>query len=134
MPIRDDLTFEYEMPVEVKQCFTREFMTDFREKVIDVFKQNDIRKGRTPYCYEKTTYYAWWMHMAGTSGFHDAFIDICGKYGLNHVVDYVRQLPWYDSDLFEGELAGLLVQFGLVELGTAEEYEISESLLFCVDE
>ncbi|WDL98867.1 hypothetical protein [Alicyclobacillus sp. ALC3] len=134
MPIRDDLTIEYEMPVEIKKCFTKEFMTDFREKVIEVFKQNDIRQGRPPYEYEKSTYYSWWMQMEGTSGFHDAFKETCRKYGLNQVVDYRKQLPWYDADLFDSELGDLLVRFGLVERGTAEEYEISESLMFCMDE
>ncbi|KPV44087.1 hypothetical protein [Alicyclobacillus ferrooxydans] len=134
MPIRDDLTFEYEMPVEIKQCFTKEFMTDFREKAIEVFKQNDIRQGKTPYEYEKSTYYSWWIHMEGTSGFHDAFKEICEKYDLDHVVNYYKQLPWYDADLFDSELGDLLVRYGLVELGTAEEHEISKSSMFRCDE
>lgn len=41
-------------------------MSDFRTKVIETFKQNDIRQGRAPSEYEKFTYYDWWLYMEGT--------------------------------------------------------------------
>lgn len=117
MPITDEGRIEYQMPEEIKNQFRKEFMSDFHKKVIQTFKQNDIRQGRVPSEYEKFTYYDWWLYMEGTGGWYKSLKDTCDKHNLQNVIAYYDQLPWYDSDLFDSELGDLLVEYGLVEEG-----------------
>lgn len=109
MPIMDDLTIKYDIPTEINSKFTKEIMTDFRQEVIEVFKKNDIRQGRTPFDYENYTYYHWWLWMEDTSGWYDAFKYTCDKYHLTDVIKYYNSLPWHDSDLFNHEFGDLLI-------------------------
>ena len=118
MPINDDLTITYNIPLNIKKKLTKEFLIDFKDKAITTFKQNDIRLGREPGAYEQDTYISWWMYMESTSGYVDSFLETCNKYKLYEIIEYYNELPWYDSDLFDSELGRMLVESGLIEEGT----------------
>lgn len=120
MPITEQLTIEYKMPVEIRNKFSKEAMIDFREKVIETFKQNDRNQGREPSSYEKETYSSWWIYMEGTGGFYESFKFVCEQHNLLDVLNYYHHLPWYDSDLFDSELGDLLISYELVELGVPD--------------
>ncbi|WP_273854008.1 hypothetical protein [Guptibacillus spartinae] len=121
MPITDKGTVDYHIPEEIKSKFTKEILSDFRKEVIRTFQKNDIKRGDKPNNYEEFSYHAWWLYMEGTSGYCEAFRKIMLKHNLREIVDYYDSLPYYDSDLFDHEFGDLLIQYGLVKLGSPDE-------------
>ena len=48
----------------------------------------------------------------GTGGWAEAFKQTCKKLSMLWLWDYYRSLEWYDSDLFDGEIAdGIIEKF-----------------------
>ncbi len=41
----------------------------------------------------------------GTAGFCEAFRAVCRRFQMDWLIEYYDSLPWYDSDLFDAELA-----------------------------
>ena len=102
---------KYKMPKEIKDKLTKEVLSDFPNKFIDVF---NLEPNST------LTYYGDMAYSEGTYGWQKAFDYACEKHGLNDVIEYVDELEWYDYDLFCGEVSDLLLEYGLIEEG--EQY------------
>lgn len=102
---------DYRMPEEIRKEFTREMMSCFLEELIDTFD----------YMPSKPTYYDHIVYIESTYGWHKAFKKMCISYGLEDIYSYYNYLEWYDSDMFDGELSDLLLEYGLIEEGEVEQ-------------
>lgn len=97
--------FDYKMPQEVKDKFTREFMYDFLAELIRIFHFTD------PVFFADDIFYA-----ESTCGWAEAFERTCFKHNMNDVFTYYEKLAWYDSDLFDDQLGKIFVEYELVEV------------------
>lgn len=95
--------FDYKIPQEIKIRLTKGFATNFLNKLNVVF---DLIQ---PLSLEYLIYFE------STCGWVDAFKYACQKYDMEDVFMYYNKLEWYDSDLFDDEFAGLLVEYGLIK-------------------
>lgn len=96
--------FEYKIPQEIKAEFTKDFMTYFLARLAIVF---DLEEPML--CVE------YLLNLESTVGWGKSFKYACQKYNLEYVWVYYDKLEWYDSDLFDGELGDLLVDYGLIK-------------------
>lgn len=94
--------YKYEMPNDIKNRFTNDILKDFVDKFVEVFNIEHMT-------YEDAAY------AEGTAGWYSAFKYMCENNDLNDVIDYYDNLPWYESDLFDDKLTGLLVKYDLLE-------------------
>jgi hypothetical protein len=120
LSINERKNVEYKMPKNIKDQLTKEVMTDFRLRVIETFKRNDVLQGRKPYAYENSDYYTWWLYMEGTHGFCESFRKTCMEFRLQSILDTYNQLSMHDSVLFDCELSDLLITYGLIEEGDSD--------------
>lgn len=102
--------YGYKMPEVVKAEFKAHILKCFLKELIDVF---DIK--------HEVTMCNTIAHLEGTYGWYEAFKKMCVNYGLEDILAYYDKLEWYDSDLFDGELGDLLVEYGLVEFGNPDD-------------
>ena len=102
MPIIEegnDVHIEYTIPEDVKKLITDDFLKEFRNQLfrihehysLDVFAEEGIPVNTS------------------TSGWFAAFGKACLLTHKEIVLDYWRTLPWYDSDIFNSELAEMLI-------------------------
>lgn len=115
MPITEK-GFEYTMPPEIKTMISNSFCQEFVKQIhlihgfgleyteIDVF-----------------------VYEGGTCGWEAAFALTCKKYNLDELYIYYSKLPWYDSDLFDGELTDILIEYKLIVPGSIQD-EIAKQL------
>ena len=96
--------FEYKIPPEIKAKLTNEFMSDFLNELINIF---DLKE---PIFYSDCLTY-----FESTCGWVDAFECVCAKHKLSDVFTYYDKLAWYDSDIFDDEVACLLVEYDLIK-------------------
>lgn len=47
----------------------------------------------------------------GTAGWHDCFVKTCINFNKNELLNYYESLDWYQSDLFDDELADMFIQY-----------------------
>lgn len=47
--------------------------------------------------------------ITGTTGWHSALRMTCSKLGMEWLYKYYNNLKWYESDMFDSELEGLLI-------------------------
>ena len=102
---------DYRMPEEIRREFTREMMSCFLEKLVDIFD----------YMPSKPTYYDYIVYVESNAGWYEAFKKMCISYGLEDILSYYDHLEWYDSDMFDGELSDLLLEYELIEEGKVDE-------------
>ena len=96
--------FSYHIPHEIKSKFTKEFLEDFFTELRKLFHFED------PVFYSDDIFYT-----ESTCGWVEAFERTCCKHNLHDVFKYYEKLAWYDSDLFDGELGELFLEYELVE-------------------
>ena len=102
---------DYRMPEGIKREFTKGMMSCFLEELIDIFD----RIPNTP------TYYDDIVYIESTAGWYEAFKKMCISYGLEDILSYYDHLEWYDSDMFDGEISDLLLEYRLIEEGEVEQ-------------
>ena len=88
---------------------TGDELKDFVDKFVEVFKIEHMT-------YEDAAY------AESTAGWYSAFKYMCENNDLNDVVDYYDNLPWYESDLFDDKLTGLLMKYDLLEDSGYEKF------------
>lgn len=93
----------YTIPKEIKINFTKEFMNDFLNELVDVF-----------HIMHPVSYSNDLIYIECTIGWDNAFEKVCEKYKYYDALDYYKNLKWYDSDTFDGELSSLMVEYELV--------------------
>lgn len=98
----------YYIPQEIKERFTKEFMSYFLTRLTQVYKMYDFDEIPS---YEEIT------NLEHTCGWNEAFDDTCSRYGMDDIYKYYDNLNWCDSDIFDGELTGIMVDYGLIKMG-----------------
>lgn len=95
---------DYIIPDNIKKLITDDFLKEFRNQLfrihkhysLDVFAEEGIPMNTS------------------TSGWYAAFGKACLLTQKEELLNYWRTLPWYDSDIFDGELAELLIKRGFI--------------------
>lgn len=124
----DDVYIEYQIPKNIKQLITYEFLKEFRNQLIrihqywsiDTFAENGIPMNTS------------------TGGWYAALGKACIITGNEELYNYHRTLPWYDSDIFDGELAEMLIEKHLIldDLSKVIEQQLGikdDELRYCCD-
>lgn len=103
MPLVRDVNnvhVEYTMPEHIKSLITDDFLKEFRNQL---FRIHDH--------YSLDLYADYGIPMnTSTAGWFAAFGKACLMTHEEEILDYWRTLPCYDSDIFDGELADMLVE------------------------
>lgn len=103
MPVVNDY-IEYTMPEDIKNLITDDFLKEFRNQLfriheyysIDTFAEDGIPMNTS------------------TGGWYAAFGKSCLLTHKEVLLDYWRTLPWYDSDIFDSQLADMLIERGFI--------------------
>lgn len=100
----DDLFFEYTIPENIKDLITYDFLKEFRNQLFRIHKY-----------YSLDTFADFGIPLnTSTAGWYAAFGKACLLTHKEGLLDYWRKLPWYDSDIFDGELAEMLIDKKLI--------------------
>lgn len=123
----DNVYIQYTIPDKYKEMCTLEFLTELRRQLfrihdfysLELFADDGIPLNTS------------------TSGWYAAFWKACKLCGKEELLHYHSSLPWYDSDIFDGEIAEMLISNGLI-LNDIEYYakkygiiESDEEIKFC---
>lgn len=100
----NDVYIEYNIPESIKELITYNFLKEFRNQLIRIhhycsiasFAENGIPMN------------------TGTSGWVTAFGKACIITNNKELYNYWRTLPWYDSDIFDSNLAEMLIEKHLI--------------------
>lgn len=123
-----DVRPEYEIPEDIKKLITDEFLKEFRAQLFRINNE-----------YSLDTFAEYGIPLnTSTSGWAAAFFNICRKTNNMELFDYWNSLEWYDSDIFDDELADMLIENHLI-LGDLldvikEQLEIKEEDIVICDE
>ena len=131
MPIIEegnDVHVEYSIPEDIKKLITDDFLKEFRNQLFRIHEHYSLEVFAEEGIPVNTS----------TSGWFAAFGKACLLTHKETVLDYWRTLPWYDSDIFNSELAEMLIDrhFILGDLSKVieEQLAIKESdLRVCND-
>lgn len=115
----------YTIPENIKELITDEFLKEFRNQLFRIHEH-----------YSLETFADFGIPMnTSTSGWFAAFGKACLLTHKEQLLDYWRTLPWYDSDIFDGELAEMLVDKKLILDDSAkvlgEQLNISPDDIVC---
>ena len=94
-----DVHVEYHMPENIKKLVTDEFLKEFRDQLFRIhgyYKLDAFAEYSVPV-------------NTGTGGYSAAFFKACMLTGSEELYNYSRTLPWYDADLFDGEITDMLI-------------------------
>lgn len=114
------LSIIYNLPKRKRYLMTKQFLETFKHE-IDVIFKND----------KDSTYWGYYGHLEGTGGFYEALKITCEKHNLtNAIFRYACSMPWYQSDLFDGEVTFLMVEREVISMGGVSEmdYGMDDSL------
>lgn len=115
----------YTIPENIKELITDDFLKEFRNQLFRIHKH-----------YSLETFADFGIPLnTSTSGWFAAFGKACLLTHKEQLLDYWRTLPWYDSDIFDGELAEMLVDKKLILDDSAkvlgEQLNISSDDIVC---
>ena len=100
----NDVHIEYTMPNNIKDLITYDFLKEFRSQLFRIHEH-----------YSLETFADFGIPInTSTAGWYAAFGKACLLTHKEEVFNYWRTLPWYDSDIFDGELAEMLVENKLI--------------------
>ena len=95
----DGVHIEYTMPENIKSLITDDFLKEFRNQLFRIHEH-----------YSLDTFADEGIPMnTSTAGWYAALGKACLVTNNLELFDYWRSLEWYDSDIFDGELADMLV-------------------------
>ena len=95
----DGIHIEYTMPENIKSLITDDFLKEFRNQLFRIHEH-----------YSLDTFADEGIPMnTSTAGWYAALGKACLVTNNLELFDYWRSLEWYDSDIFDGELADMLV-------------------------
>lgn len=107
MPIvgdKDGVHIECEIPENIKQIITYDFLKEFRNQLIRIHEYWSIDTFAEEGIPTNT----------GTGGWFAAFGKACIITNNKELFNYYKTLEWYDSDLFDSELAEMLIENHLI--------------------
>ena len=124
----NDVHVEYTMQESIKDLITYDFLKEFRNQIFRIHEY-----------YSLDTFADFGIPMnTSTAGWFAAFGKACLLTNKENLFDYWRGLPWYDSDIFDGELAEMLIDKKLI-LGDStkiigEQLNINpDDIVYCCD-
>lgn len=100
----NNVHIEYTMPEQIKSTITDDFLKEFRNQLFRIHKEYSLDLFADQGIPMNTS----------TGGWAAAFGKTCLITHNEELLDYWRTLPWYDSDLFDDELADMLVERKLI--------------------
>ncbi|MED2737088.1 hypothetical protein [Bacillus toyonensis] len=104
----------YKIPNKKKWLLTDAFLHTFKEELDKVFEVNE--KDFSP------TYWNTYNYLESTSGFYKALKIASEKHNVQKAIyEYAVRLPWYDSDMFDGELTILMYERNIITEGSIED-------------
>jgi len=100
----DNVHIEYQIPDNIKELITYDFLKELRNQLfriheywsIDTFAENGIPMNTS------------------TGGWHASLGKACITTNSKGLYNYQKNLEWYDSDIFDGELAEMLIENHLI--------------------
>ena len=95
----DGIHVEYNIPNEIKVLITDEFLKEFRNQLFRIHEYYSLDTFADEGIPINTS----------TAGWYAALGKACLETNNLELFDYWRSLEWYDSDIFDGELADMLV-------------------------
>ena len=99
-----DVRPEYQIPDNIKKLITYDFLKEFRAQLFR------INKG-----YSLDTFAEYGIPVnTSAGGWTAAFFNACSNTNNFKLFDYWNKLEWYDSDIFDGELADMLIEKHLI--------------------
>ena len=107
MPIVKDgnsVCIEYTIPKDIKNLITDDFLKEFRNQLFRIHEYYSLETFAEEGIPINTS----------TGGWFAAFGKACLLTHKEALIDYWRMLPWYDSDVFDGELADMLIERGFI--------------------
>ena len=118
MPINNDGVVEYKIPEEIKGKIPDYFYYAFFGEFVSVFGPELIIPDTEMYKelmsdeeYDYVDQINMMMCMqGGTSGWAEALKQTCKKLSMMWLWEYYCGLEWYDSDLFDGEIADCVIE------------------------
>jgi len=124
----DDVHIEYEIPEEIKKLATYEFLKEFRNQLFRIHEYwglNSFAEDGIPV-------------NTSTGGWHAAFGKACIISNNKELYNYWRTLEWFDSDIFDGDLAEMLIENHLIldDLAKVLKDQLglnSEDIVYCCD-
>lgn len=100
----DSVCVKYTIPQNIKNLITDDFLKEFRSQL---FRINGY--------YSIETFAESGIPMnTSTSGWFAALGKACLLTHKEELLNYWLTLPWYDSDVFDGELAEILIERGFI--------------------
>ena len=100
----DGVGIAYAIPDNIKNLITDDFLKEFRNQLFRIHEH-----------YSLDTFADFGIPTnTSTGGWYASFGKACLLTHKEELLDYWRTLPWYDSDIFDGELANMLVAKGFI--------------------
>ena len=96
-----DVHIEYNIPDEIKSRIPQYFYSAFAGELCSVF-------GCTVFEKNEPGFYSL-VYISGTAGWSEALKMTCRKLDVEWLFDYYDSLPWYDSDMFGGEIEDMVI-------------------------
>lgn len=96
--------YNYTMPEDIKNLITNDFLKEFRNQLFRIHKEYSLDVFAEEGIPINTS----------TAGWYAAFGKACLLTHKEELFNYWRTLPWFDSDIFDGELAGILIERGFI--------------------
>ena len=120
--------WEYTIPENIKNLITDDFLKEFRNQLFRIHEYYSLETFAEEGIPLNTS----------TGGWYVAFGKACLLTHKEELLDYWRTLQWYDSDIFDGELADMLVDKGFIlgNLDKVIEEQLGikpEDLRYCND-
>jgi hypothetical protein len=103
MSITENGSIQYTIPPHIKEMITPEFCAQFLKELHIIFGVG-----------VEDTDMDYFVYLGGTAGWSVAWATACRKLGLDELYKYYSTLPWYDSDVFDGEIEDILVHNNLI--------------------
>lgn len=100
----NNVYIEYTIPENIRNLITDDFLKEFRNQLFRIHEH-----------YSLDTFADFGIPMnTSTAGWYAAFGKACLLTNKEELFNYWRTLPWYDSDIFDCELAEMLVDNKLI--------------------
>lgn len=112
----------YKIPTEWKEKMNKNFIKQMMYE-LHIISGLDLD---TPYLDSVIT-------NSGTGGWYEAFANTCRKTNNKELLKYYNSLPWYESDLFDGEVEDLFLNYRFIINGDMGDI-IVEKTCFSQDE
>lgn len=115
----DDIRVYKKLPNRKKAILTNEFLTTFKDELINVFSKNGDDRDLS-----KETYWSFYAYIEECCGFDEALKIACKKHNLTKAIyEYGRRMQWYEYDVFTSDLTRLMIEKGLIEEGEIDDID-----------